>query len=88
MYIGQYFTCDAEAFPAVTNIYLYVNGSLKSNGSLSQSYTVLSVGAYDVSCLAFNYIYGASNPPCNGTASVSGTATEAGKYLCDLRNVH
>jgi hypothetical protein len=78
--VGQYFTCDAEAFPPVTMIVLYVNDTLISNGSQTQNYTLESVGDYNIRCIAFNYIYETSNSPCNGTASVSGTATKAGMY--------
>jgi ABC-type anion transport system duplicated permease subunit len=81
--VGQNFTCYAEAFPAVTMIVLYVNDTVVSNSSQSQIYTLQLVGVYTINCVAFNYIYGTSSLPCNGTASVSGTAIEAGKYQCN-----
>jgi hypothetical protein len=80
VFVGQLFTCNAAAFPAVAMIVLYVNETLVSNGSQMQNYVLESVGDYTVSCVAFNYINGTSNPPCNGTAYVSGTAEEAGRF--------
>lgn len=79
MYVGQYFTCYAEAYPAVTMYVLYVNETLLSISSQVQNYAINSAGNYTISCIAFNYIYGKSNP-CNSTATINGTAEEAGNY--------
>lgn len=79
--VGQNFTCSATAYPPVTMILLSVNNTFIANESQSHYYTIDTVGDCIISCTAFNYIYGTSNPPCSSTTSVIVSATEICEYL-------
>lgn len=76
--VSQYstFTCSAAAHPNVSH---YTLTATTGDGVvIGQTFNLTSLGDYNVSCTAINYLMGGTSSPCSITTTVAGrTVTES-----------